>query len=316
MKIDRIVFMGTPSFAVPSLKLLIDSGYKPEICITQPDKPKGRKQKLRSPEIKKVAEAYKIKVIQPDNVNSNETFNTLSHIKPKIIITVAYGGYLGRRLRNYPEYGCINLHPSLLPKYRGAAPINHTLFNGDKYTGNTVFKLVAKMDAGPVLYQTRLKIKPEENFSQLSDRLAEDGAKALIRCLEKLSEQDIVIKNQNEAEATYCPKLKKEDMLLSWRMEARVICNKVRGLSYRPGAVACFRGKRIKILKSKILQQRSLEEAGKILELIKPTGIVVSTADQNILIQEVQPEGKRIMSSYAYNLGARIKLGESFESGF
>ncbi|MFC1898506.1 methionyl-tRNA formyltransferase [Candidatus Cloacimonadota bacterium] len=314
--IKNVIFMGTPQFAVPALEMLAKSRFKPVLCITQPDKPKGRKQKLQSPEVKVKAVELGIPVIQPEDVNIPEVISELEKIKPDVIITAAYGGYLKKTIRRLPRFGCLNLHPSLLPKYRGSAPINFALFKDDKITGNTIFKIVAKMDAGPILSQTEMEIAESENYTSLYEKLSIKGAEDILQVLEKLEKDEISMIPQNHEEATFSHKLKREHFLIDWHKSAVEIHNQVRGLAEIPGAVAAFRDQRIKMIETEIMDRNSDQEPGTILKVIKNTGFVVCTADRNILIKRVQPAGKKIMTAHAFSLGARIEDGETFQNGF
>ena len=321
MKLERksiknIVFMGTPQFAVPALEMLSNTKFRPVLCITQPDRPKGRKQKLLPPEVKIKALELGIPVIQPNDVNDPEVVADLADLKPDIIITVAYGGYLKKAIRKLPVYGCINLHPSLLPKHRGAAPINYALFNGDERTGVTIFKIIAKMDAGPVISQSETQINKDECYTELSDRLAQIGAEEVLKALKKIEKHGLYTTPQEHKNATFSHKLQKEDLIIDWNQPAENICNKVRGLAEIPGAVASFRKSRIKIIETEILKTNSGLVPGSIVSIEKNRGIVIATNDFDVLLKRVQPAGKKIMTSYAFSLGARINLKEKFENGF
>jgi methionyl-tRNA formyltransferase len=308
--------MGTPQFAVPSLELLSKTRYCPILCITQPDKPKGRKQKLLPPEVKIKAIELGISVIQPNDINDPEIITKLTNLKPDIIITVAYGGYLKKAIRKLPVYGCINLHPSLLPEYRGAAPINYALFNDDTRTGVTVFKIVAKMDAGPIISQSETEIRKDEYYTELSYRLAQMGAEEVLKTLKKIEKNGLNTNPQDDKNATFSHKLQKKDLIIEWDQPAEKIRNKVRGLAEIPGAVASFRKSRIKIIEIETLKTNSGLVPGTILNIEKNMGIVIASGDFDILLKRLQPAGKRIMISYAFNLGARIKPEEKFENGF
>lgn len=311
MKLLPIVFMGTPDFGVPTLKKLVEHNYKPEVCITQPDRPQGRRQKLTPPAIKTVAQNLNIPVWQPEDVNDDSIVQKLRDIKPKVIIVVAYGAFLKKKIRELPQYGCLNLHPSLLPKYRGAAPINYALFNGDDYTGNTIFRLTAKMDAGPILYQNRVLIQEDDNYTSLSKKIARIGAEDVLKSISLLEADNVVYKKQNESEATYSRKLGKKDMIIDWSNDARTIHNKVRGLAIKPGAILYFDNKILKIIETKLTDIKSKKKPGTVVEIKKNTGIVVATETHDLLITEVQPQGKKIMSAYAFTLGSDIKVGDS-----
>ena len=315
MQIKTVIFMGTSQFAVPSLKLLASTRFYPSLCITQPDRPRGRNLKLNSTEVKKAALELDLPLYQPEDVNSNESLNRISELTPDIIITVAYGGYLKRTLRKIPVLGCINLHPSLLPKYRGAAPINFTLFNGEKITGNTIFRIVAKMDAGPVLYQSKLEISEEDNYSTLSEKLAVAGAEDLVKVITLLEENKIHPKIQDEEKVSFSNKLIKSDFLIDWNMESNKIRNRIKGLADKPGAFTFFRGKQLKILQARELIEHSFEKPGIIVDILGKKGIVVTTGSTNLLLEKVQPAGKKVMQAFEFNLGARIKPGEKFTNG-
>ncbi len=316
MELKNIIFMGTPRFAVPCLELLSFTKFKPVLCITQPDKPKGRNRKLSPPEIKVKAEELNIPVIQPEDVNDSEVINYLNNIKPDIIIAVAYGGFLKKEIRKLPRLGCINLHPSLLPKYRGSSPIRYALFNDEKVTGNTVIKIVAKMDAGPILFQREIKIKENECYTELYKRLSKEGAKDVLQVLERFEKGEIKLKEQDENKATFTQKILKDDLIIDWRNSAKSIHGKVRGLAEKPGAIASIKEKRIKIIETEILKIKSDKKPGTIKEIIKNIGLVVATLDNDILIKRVQPAGKKIMNSFAFKLGARLEIGDKFENGF
>jgi len=307
--------MGTPDFAVPTLNTLAKTRFKPLLCITQPDRPKGRKRKLQPTPVKLAAHKHGIPVIQPEDVNSLETINELLEIAPDIIITVAYGGYINKYLRLLPNFGCINLHPSLLPKYRGSAPINYTLFNGEQIIGNTIFKIVAKMDAGPIISQSKIEIAENDCYTSLYEKLSISGAKEIVEVLKGIEKNGLNTQIQDHTKSTFSYKLLKNDFLINWNDTAENIRNRVRGLAEIPGITASFRDKRIKIIEVEILDSISKDIPGTILKIDK-TGIVVTTTDKNILLTKVQPAGKNIMTSYAFSLGARIKTEEKFSDGF
>ena len=237
--------MGTPEFAVPSLIKLVENGYKPILCITQPDKPKGRKKKLLPTPVKLISQGYRIPVLQPEKINDKEVINKLSKSNPELIVTVAYGGYIGKKLRKMPKFGIINLHPSLLPKYRGSSPINYPLFNGDKYTGNTIFKIVSKMDAGPIIYQKKIAIEDDDNYTKLSNKLANLGANDIITVIKMFENSTINPVPQNELLASYTKKIEKSDLLIKWNENATKIYNKIKGLAEKPAAYTFYKNKHV-----------------------------------------------------------------------
>ncbi len=313
--INKVIFIGTPDFAVPTLKKLSETKYRPLLVITQPDKPQGRKLKLVAPPVKKKARELGIDVIQPENIRQDDVFFRLRDIEPDVIITAAYGGFLNKRILRLPQYGCLNIHPSLLPKYRGATPVNHALFQGEKETGITITRMTMKMDSGPILRQKTVPIDEKDNYSSLSARLAFLGAVEMIEVLKSLEKNTVYPVAQNGEEATYCYKLKKEDLLLNWNDSAENIHNRVRGLADEPGAVTTFRGKKIKILETERLEETAEQTPGNISSIRKNKGIVVCCNDKRILLTKVQPSGKRIMTAYQFSIGARIKNEECFVSG-
>ncbi len=319
--IEKVVFLGTPEFAVPTLTHLAESKYKPKLVITQPDKRQGRKMRLTAPPVKLKAVEYGIETMQPENINEEYVVDLLAYLDPDIIVTVAYGGLLKKNILKTPKFACINLHPSLLPKYRGASPINYALFNDDRKTGNTVFRMVRKMDSGPILYQSEIAIEHNDNASSLSEKLALKGADDVIKVLEAIEQGKITETVQDENLATFSHKLTKEDTLIDWQRDARKILCQIKGLADEPGAFTFFRGQRIKILAAKKSGRKTTKLPGTIIYAgnlsnadpqIQEKGILVSTGDENIVIEKVQLAGKNIISAFDFNLGAQIKPFERF----
>jgi methionyl-tRNA formyltransferase len=311
----NIIFMGTPDFAVPTLQLLCKKNKKPVLCVTQPDKSKGRNRKIQPSEVKECALSLEIPIYQPEDVNSEEAIEFLRKIKPDIIITVAYGSFLKKHIREIPVYGCINLHPSLLPKYRGSAPINYALFQGDSITGCTIFQLTSKMDAGPILHQSEMLIRDNECYTELAERLAVQGALDIMKTLDLMDNNLISSQKQEHDKATYSRKLEKKDFFIQWNTKALDLQNRVRGLAEKPGLTASFRNKTVKIISIELTQEKSIFDCGTIVSVEKSKGIIISTNDFNVLITKVQPMGKSIMSAYAFHLGAQIQSGEKFTDG-
>ncbi len=304
--------MGTPEFAVPALQQLIESTFKPTLVVTQPDRPKGRNRKLSPPPVKVRAMEIGIPVVQPENINSPDAVEAIAAVNPHVIVTAAYGEFLGKTLRELPTFGCLNLHPSLLPLYRGSSPVSAALLHGDTVTGNTIFRLTRKMDAGPILYQRKVGIDPQECYTELQDRLAEMGGADIICTLEMLQEGTITEIRQDHSQAVFCGKIEKEDTVIDWAHPAQSIHNKVRSLALLPGAMTGFRESPIKIIRTEVLEEPSSGLPGTITELVKNRGIKINTGDRQLFVAEVQPAGKKIMSAWAYHLGAHIKAGERF----
>lgn len=315
MKIKKVIFMGTPEFGVPTLAKLAETRFKPILCITQPDRPKGRKRRLQPTEVKVKALELGIPLIQPEDVNEAEVLQQIRALEPDVIITVAYGGYLKKEIRKIAKFGAINLHPSLLPLHRGSAPMNFTLFSGDEVTGTTIFKIVAKMDAGPIIYQKKYDVMPNECFTSLYKRLSLAGADDVLHSLELL-ESGIEQQKQNHKLASFTSKIEKEDTFISFDITALNLQNKVRGLAEVPGAVASFREARIKIIEVEVLEETASAEAGSVSEFIKNVGLVVNCSDKQVLVTKVQPAGKKVMTTHAFQMGAQVKNGEKFGNGF
>lgn len=309
-KLSKIVFLGTPEFAVNSLVKLIKSKYKPCLIITQPDKPRGRRRKLQPTPVKVSGLKHGVPVLQPPNINSEEVLKQISTYSPDIIVTVAYGGFLGKKLRRLAPLGCINLHPSLLPQYRGASPLQSALFDNLKTTGISIFKIVAAMDAGPIINKMKLDIPAEMNFTEFSDYAAEVGADFLIETLQQIESDGFVLEPQDHSLATQTKKVEKEDLLIDWASSCAEIIGKIRGLSEQPGARTLRDGSVLQILRAQKYSDNKHKFSGVVTEVIKNEGFVVSCSDGEILVTEVKPQGKRSMSAFAYTLGANFNENE------
>jgi len=296
----RILFMGTPRFAVPSLERLHES-FNVVGVVTQPDRPAGRGKKLTPPPVKDLALKLGLEVYQP--VRIREFLDTVRELKPDCVVVVAYGKLLPANMLSIPPYGVVNLHASLLPKYRGAAPIQRTLMAGDKKTGNTVMLVNERMDAGDILSQEEETIDDEDNLQTLSEKLALKGAELLVCTLRLWFRGDIDPKPQMEEEATYAPPVQKEEYRLCWKAEAESVRDRIRGLY--PGVHTTFRGERIKVLKAEVL-----EGYGEPGEIIDPDRLVVSCGKGAIRILElISPKGKR-MGGEDFVRGYSPKKGE------
>ncbi len=309
--INKIIFCGTPEFSVPLLKTLNEK-YSIELIITQPDKKKGRKQKISFPEVKKAGIELGLDIIQPSNINSDEVLEKISDISPDVIITAAYGGYLKKNVLDFPKYGCWNLHPSLLPRFRGSSPIRSAIINGDKITGNTIYRMTKKMDAGPIIYQWKTEIDENEDYLMLHDRLSQHGAEDMLTALDILDKNGFdALQKQNHSDASYCEKIY-NNALIDWDQPAEDIINTVRAYAPRPGAFTLLRGKRIKLIRVRLSEDKSEIEPGTVLGVSKENGILVKCRDGVVSVLEVQREGKKSMNAFDFNLGARISENEKF----
>ena len=304
----RIVFMGTPDFAVPCLNALVDA--KHEVCavFSQPDKPVGRKQILTPPPVKQTATQYGIPVYQPAKIKGSDSAQIIKDINPDIIVVVAYGKILPKEILTAAKYGCVNVHASLLPKYRGAAPIQWAVLNGDKETGVTIMQMDEGLDTGDMLSVVKTEIGENETSAELFDRLSEIGAKALIKTLLSIENGTAVRTPQPEGDFGYARMLTKADCEIDFNKSAAEIHNKVRGLQTWPVAITTIGGKRVKIHKTVLTKGHFNKPAGEIISAHKE--LVVCCGDGRCIeIKELQPEGKKRMYSVSFLLGNPVKTG-------
>jgi methionyl-tRNA formyltransferase len=302
----RLVFMGTPEFAAASLRMLIDRGEKVVAAVTQPDRPKGRGQKLLAPPVKLLAEACGIPVMQPVKVRAPEFVEEIKGINPDLIVVAAFGQILPKALLDIPRYGCINVHASLLPRYRGAAPINRCIIDGAPETGVTIMQMDVGLDTGDMLLKKATPIGPDEDARALHDRLAVIGAEALAEALDLLVKGGLVPEKQDDRLASYAPMLKKEDGLIDWDLEPAAIRNMVRGLNPWPGAYTFLEGKTLKIYRCRAAGGTG--QPGTVLEADR-SGLVVACRGGGLLIEELQLEGKKRLSAKDFLAGYNIKPG-------
>jgi methionyl-tRNA formyltransferase len=311
----KIVFMGTPEFSIPSLEVLLKNGY--EICavVTAPDEPKGRGYKLSPPPVKVFALQNNLKVLQPQNLKDPNFINELKKLSPDLIVVVAFR-ILPKEFFSIPPLGTINVHASLLPKYRGAAPINWAIINGEKETGVTTFFIDEKVDAGNIILQKKIEIGQDETAGELHDKLAKLGAEALLETVKIIQTGKVQTIKQDETLATPAPKIKKEMCQINWyEMKAEQVHNFVRGLSPNPGAFTFLNGKILKIYRTKLVEK--ISEA----TTLKPGQIIVDGDSlfaicsdlKPVQIIEVQIEGKRKLKSEEFLRGYKLKTGDNFE---
>ena len=301
--------MGTPDFAVPSLKRLVEEGYDVKLVITQPDRPAGRGKKLTPPPVKVVAQELGIPVYQPERLKDNEELRRkLLEVNPDLIVVAAYGKILPEWLLNLPRYGTLNVHASLLPKYRGASPIQWALLNGEEETGVTIMKVIPELDAGDIISQRRVRIEREDNAQTLHDRLAEVGAELLVETIPPYVSGELKPVPQNEEEATYCPQIKKEMGRIDWRRGAEEIFNQIRAFTPWPSAYTTFKGKQVKITKAV-----PVEGEGKPGEVIRADRELVVAAGRGALkVERIKPEGRKEISGEEFVRGYRVKEGDFF----
>jgi methionyl-tRNA formyltransferase len=303
----RVVFMGSPAFAVPSLTRLLDDGHTLALVVTQPDRPAGRGQALRPPPVKVAAERHGLPLLQPEKLNDPTVLSALADAQPDVIAVVAFGQFLPRAVRDLPPLGCVNVHASMLPKYRGAAPINWALIAGEAETGVTIMRVEEGMDTGAILLQRAIPIAPEDDAGSLHDRLADLGASALADALQMLARGEAVWTPQNEAEATQAPKIRDENCRLDLVGDPVPLVNRVRGLSPVPGAYLLWNGQRLKILRAD--RRSDAGPPGTIL-CIESQALVCGTGAGALALCEVQPEGKRRMTGAEFARGQRLRVGD------
>lgn len=313
----RIIFMGTPDFAVPVLQSLINSRHEVVAVVTQPDRPKGRGKNMQFSPVKECALAHNIPVMQPVNVSVPEVIDELRAYKPELIVVVAFGQFVTKKIREMPKYGCINVHASLLPKYRGAGPIQWAVINGEKESGVTTMYMCREIDKGDMLLKDTVTLDPKETGDSLHDKLSMMGGPLLLKTIDQLEDGSAVRIPQCEEESTYAPKLEKTMGNIDWTMDADRIERLVRGLNSWPGTFTKIHGKTVKIWDCDVVCQEALTESQAAAE---PGTVIISEKDQLIVkagngalsLRMLQPEGKKNMTVDAYLRGYPIAQGELF----
>jgi methionyl-tRNA formyltransferase len=302
----RVIFMGSPAFAVPSLERLLADGHAIPLVVTQPDRPAGRGQLVRPPPVKIAAARHGLPVLQPEKLSQPDVLASLVAPKPDVIAVTAFGQFLPREVRELPPLGCVNVHASLLPKYRGAAPIAWALIRGETETGVTIMRITEGMDAGPMLLRRAVPVGPEDDAETLHDRLAVLGASALSDALALLARGEGVWIPQDDAQATLAPKLRDEDCRLELAGDPAALVNRVRGLTPAPGAYLPWGGQRLKVLRAQVRSNPG--PSGTILGM-DDQAIVCGTGTGAVALLEVQPEGKRRMTGAEFARGQRLQAG-------
>ncbi len=311
----KLIFMGTPEFAVPSLRKLIEAGHEIIAVFTQPDRPVGRKQIITPPPVKVFAAERGLTIHQPTKIRTAEAREQIEPLfkRADAGVVAAYGRILPEWMLDAPRFGCINVHSSLLPKYRGAAPINWAIARGEPETGVTIMQMDAGLDTGPMLSQRAITIGNEETAAELTPRLAELGADLLVETLGKLERGEIKPQPQNDAEATLAPILKREDGEIDWTMAAEEIFNRRRGFTPFPGCHTFFNNHRLEIIKAGVEPVGTLADQyqpGEVCEMTKDGFVVACGAATRLRITEVQLEGKRAMAARDFLNGAKLSVGE------
>ncbi|MBI3678817.1 MAG: methionyl-tRNA formyltransferase [Acidobacteria bacterium] len=301
----RLVFLGTPRFAVPSLEAIVRAGHDVAAALTQPDRPKGRGQQLAAPPVKETALALGLPVHQPERVKGQEIIELLAGLRADAMVVVGYGQILPQAMIDLAPLGIINVHASLLPKYRGAAPVQWAIANGETVTGVTTMRIDAGLDTGDILLQQSTPIGSEEDALELGRRLSIQGADLLVETLDGLARDAIRPRPQNHQEATRAPLLKKEDGLIDWSMPARAIHCRVRGFLPWPGCYTIFRGHRLHIWKARVWSEPAAQPAGRLI----PHGQTLLAScgdDASLELVEVQLEGRNRIPAAAFLNGQRL----------
>jgi methionyl-tRNA formyltransferase len=311
--LPRLVFMGTPEFAVPSLKGLLAAGAAISLVVTQPDRPKGRGRKTVAPPVKLLAEAEGIPVYQPQKVKSGEAIERIAALAPACIVVVAYGQLLPAAILALPQLGAVNVHASLLPKYRGPAPIHWALIRGEEKTGVTTMLMDTGMDTGDILLQREVVIEPKDTAGTLQDLLALEGAKLLVETLYLLKKGTVQPRGQDDSQASLAPMLVKEDGEIDWNDEASKICCRIRGLDPWPGGFTLWKGKRLKLFGCQALSIVTQAKPGTVIA-VHEGGLQVASGKGAILIKTLQLEGRRSLPVAdflrGYSLQVETRFGE------
>lgn len=302
MKPLKIIYMGTPDFAVPCLERLAEENY--EICcvVTQPDKPQGRKQILTPSQVKTAALNHGLNVYQPSTLKTQEAYEYLKAFEPDFIIVAAYGKILPKNILNLPKYACINVHGSLLPEYRGAAPIQRSVLNGDKVTGITTMLMGEGLDTGDMLLKLEYEIGENETSGEVFDKLAQMAPSLLTETIEKFVKGELIPEKQNEEKATYAAMITKEEALIDWKKSSREIHNLIRGMSPWPVAYTVYGGKKLKIFVSSLTDEKTDMEPGKLKK--DKNEILAACGDGRLLkIESLQLEGAKRLAARDFLAG-------------
>jgi len=302
----RIIFMGTPEFACPTLKTLIERGEQVVAVVTQPDRPKGRGQQTLPPPVKLLAQEHGIPVLQPVKVRHPDAIEEIRALKPDLIVVVAFGQILPKALLEIPARGCINVHASLLPRYRGAAPLNWCIINGETETGVTTMMMDVGLDTGDMLLKRATPIDPDEDTSSLHDRLSRIGAELLAETVDLLAEGRLVPEKQDDALTCYAPMLKKEDGEIDWGKDAPGIKNLVRGMTPWPGAYSYLDEKLLKVYRVQSASGEGIP--GEVLAAGRD-GIEVACGEGSVVIHELQLEGKKRLPAAEFLAGCKLVPG-------
>ena len=302
---QKIVFMGTPEFSVPTLKLLLKSEHRILAVYSQPPTKAHRGQKISSSSVENFAKKKALNMRTPLTLDSDEEYDFMKNLKPDIVVVIAYGKIIPKRFLNLAKYGFINVHASLLPKWRGAAPIQRSIMSLDSETGISVMKIVEELDAGPVMYQAKIAINENTDTQTLTQVLSQLGAKALLDSISKIENGKAKFKEQNHNQATYAKKISKAEGKIEWNESAKKVLAKINGVNPNPGAWFEYKKERYKVWKAEIVNK-----SGKIGTILNDQ-LIVSCKDQAVQILEIQKEGKSRQTTEQFLLGNKINQGEN-----
>ncbi|UOQ85525.1 methionyl-tRNA formyltransferase [Gracilibacillus salinarum] len=307
---NKIIFMGTPDFAVPVLERIIAEGYQVDLVVTQPDRPRGRKRVMTPPPVKEAAEKHQIPVFQPEKIKDN--FQPIADLKPDLIVTAAFGQLLPKGLLEIPAYGCINVHASLLPALRGGAPIHYSILEGHEKTGITIMYMAEKLDAGDIISQHALTIEESDDVGSLHDKLATIGADLLSNTIPSIFSGEANRERQDDSLATFAPNITRDQEKIDWNLSQQSVYNKIRGLHPWPVAFTLWQGKIFKVYQAEKAMQANSQPAGTIINTSEE-GITVATGDKKaVRLTTVQPAGKKKMTAAEFlrGVGSNLKVGE------
>jgi len=310
----RIIFMGTPDFSVPTLEALVASEHEVAAVVTQPDKPKGRGKEIHMSPVKECALKHNIPVYQPVRARDEAFVEEMRTLKPDAMVVIAFGQILPKSLLDLPKYGCVNIHASLLPKYRGAAPIQWAVINGDPYTGVSTQRMDEGVDTGDIILEEKVEIRPDETGGSLFDRLAEVGAELCVKTIEAIENGTAVYTPQDNSKATHTAKIHKELGSIDWTKSAKEIECLIRGLNPWPSAYTRLDGKTLKIWRANVLPDEKKAAPGCIIKAEKGS-FLVQTGDGVLELLEVQLEGKKRMTTDAFLNGYTVEEGTYFTRG-
>lgn len=304
----RVIFMGTPDFSVGTLNALLEAGHEVVLAVTQPDKPKGRGNSMQFPPVKEAALAHCIEVYQPRKIREPECIAYLEQYQADIIVVVAFGQILPKEILEMPRYGCVNVHASLLPKYRGAAPIQWAVINGEQVSGVTTMRMDQGLDTGDIIMKQEVALAEEETGGSLFERLAQTGAELLICTLQAIEEGSAVYTPQDHQSATHTSMIKKQLGEIDWNKPALELERLIRGLNPWPSAYTYLHGKTLKIWKASVAESETERETGTVAAVLKNC-LAVQTAKGLLLLEEVQLEGKKRMTTDAFLRGFPVEVG-------